>query len=191
MKRFKPNIFVVAFVVGAVILTVLPFLQKRFLKAPPPIVTLPEWTLLTSSGEQVGSASLRGRVWMASFVAAPCDPDCVTRQESFGRSLPHLEDLDGGVVLVTLTAGTPAPSQRGWYVLGGEAEPQVVEAFRKGWLTWAGTDAGSTPAEFSNLPGVAVVDQNGALRGFWKDDAEGRGNAINAARLLSRYGVKP
>jgi hypothetical protein len=191
VKRLRPNIFVVAFVVGAVILTVLPFLQKRFLKAPPPIVTLPEWTLLTSSGEQVGSASLRGRVWMASFVASPCDADCVARQESFGRSLPHLEDLDGGVVLVSFTAGSPAPSRAGWYVLGGEAEAQVVEAFRKGWLTWAGTDAGSTPAEFSNLPGVAVVDQNGALRGCGKDDAEGRGNAINAARLLSRYGVKP
>ena len=34
--RRKVNLFVVAFAVGAAVLTVLPFLQRRFLKAPPP-----------------------------------------------------------------------------------------------------------------------------------------------------------
>ena len=191
MKFPRPNIYVAAFLFGAVVITVLPFLQKRFLKAPPPIRTLPSWTLLTSTGEQVGSASLSGRVWLASFMASPCDAECTGRQEFFGRSVEHLQDTDGGVVMVSLTADAPSPSRPGWYVLGGEAEPQLVEAFRQGWVTWAGTDAGSTAAEFARLPGVAVVDQNGALRGFWKDDAEGRGNAINAARLLWRHGVKP
>ena len=191
MKPIPNKVFVIAFVLGAVVLTVLPILQKRMLKAPPPIVALPEWSLLDSTGAQIGSATLRGRVWLASFVSAPCEGECLSRQESFGRSLPHLEDLDGGVVMVSLTASAPTPSVRGWYVLGGEAEPQVVEAFRKGWIQWAGTDAGSTPEEFARLPGVAVVDQDGSLRGFWKDDAEGRGNAINAARLLWRHGVKP
>jgi hypothetical protein len=189
--KWKPNVFVLAFVLGAIVLTVLPLLQKRFLKAPPPITALPAWSLATSGGEAVGSQSLKGHVWLASFVSSPCDADCTARQEAFGRSLPHLEDLDGGVVLVSFSAEGPAPSRPGWYVLSGPTEPEVVDAFRAGWSQWAGTDAGSTAAEFSRLPGIAVVDQDGALRGFWKDDAAGRGNAINAARLLLLHGVQP
>jgi hypothetical protein len=189
--KWKPNVFVLAFVLGAVVLTVLPFLQKRFLKAPAPIATLPAWSLSTSSGEEVGSEGLKGRVWLATFMARPCDSECADRQQAFGRSLPHLEDLDGGVVLVTFTPEAPGPSQAGWYVVSGANEPQVVDAFREGWRQWAGTDAGSSAEEFSTLPGVALVDQNGALRGFWKDDAAGRGNAINAARLLLQHGARP
>ena len=45
--------------------------------------------------------------------------------------------------------------------------------------------------EGGRLTALAVVDQNGALRGFWPDTALGRGNAINAARLLARYGATP
>ena len=31
--KWKPNFFVLAFVLGAIVLTLLPFLQRRFLKA--------------------------------------------------------------------------------------------------------------------------------------------------------------
>ncbi|MBK7857524.1 MAG: hypothetical protein IPJ65_02640 [Archangiaceae bacterium] len=189
--KWRPNVFVAAFVLGAAALTVLPFLQRRFLKAPEPIYTLPPWSLSTSSGEAVSDASLKGRVYLASFIASPCDTECVARQESFGHALPHLDDLDGGLVMVSFSAVAPSPSQPNWYVLGGPNESAVVESFREGWRRWAGTDAGTTPEEFSRLPGYAVVDQTGAVRGFWKDDVAGRGNAINAARLLLRYGVKP
>jgi hypothetical protein len=187
--KLKPNVFVVAFILGAVVLTVLPLLQKRFLKAPEPIRTLQPWSLATSTGEVVSSAGLAGRVWLASFAAQPCDADCSTRQELFGRSLAHLADLDGGVVLVSI--GSAAPSQPGWYALSGPGAERVLEDFRLGWLQWAATDAGSTPDEFAHLPGFALVDQAGALRGFWRDDAAGRGNAINAARLLWQHGARP
>lgn len=183
-------VFVAGFVIGAVVLTVLPFMQKKFLKAPAPIRELPQWSLTTASGEAVGSAQLKGRVWLASFVAAPCEGDCVTRQQAFGRSLEHIEDLDGGLVLVSFDAAAALPASGAlWLHLGGPGESDVVDAFREGWRTWAGTDAGTSAAEFSNLPGFAVVDQNGALRGFWKDGPEGRGNAINAARLLYQHGA--
>jgi len=161
--KLKPNVFVLAFVLGAVVLTVLPFLQKRFLKAPAPIRTLPGW-------------QYAGKVAIVSFVPAPCEGECVERQDAFARSKPHLDDLDGGVVWVTLAMPDAGAA---------------IEELRLGWVQWAGTDAGSTPDEFARLPGEAVVDQNGALRGFWKDDPEGRGNAINAARLLWRHGPAP
>jgi hypothetical protein len=90
----------------------------------------------------------------------------------------HINDLDGGVALVSV--GVQTPESRA-----------LVEAFRKGWALWAKTDAGSTPEAFADLPGIALVDQDGALRGFWKDEPEGRGNAVNAARLLWRRGPQP
>jgi hypothetical protein len=37
----------------------------------------------------------------------------------------------------------------------------------------------------------ALVDQNGDLRGYWSIDEQGRGNLINAARLLAKKGPRP
>ena len=76
-----------------------------------------------------------------------------------------------------------------WLRVGGPDALATVDTFRQGWWQWAQTDAGTTAQEFATLPGFAVVDQNGALRGFWKDDVAGRGNAINAARLLATHGA--
>ena len=164
MKLNTNLIFVLAFVLGAAVLTGLPFLQKKFLKAPEPIRSLSGWPL-------------PGHVAIVSFLPVPCDDaECLQRQEAFGRSRPHLDDTDGGVVWLTLS-----PQDAG----------ALIEELRVGWVQWAGTDAGTTVDEFARLPGEAVVDQTGALRGFWKDDPEGRGNAINAARLLWRHGVAP
>jgi hypothetical protein len=75
--------------------------------------------------------------------------------------------------------------------VGGAGVPSVLEQLRGAWGTWAGTDAGSTPEEFSTLPAVVLVDQAQAVRGFWQGDTAGRGNAINAARLLASHGVHP
>ncbi len=161
--KLKPNVFVLAFLVGAVVLTLLPFLQKRLLRAPAPIRSIAGW--------QTG-----GRVALVSFASSPCEAGCADRQAAFERSRPHLDDTDGGVVLVTLSTADAG---------------ELIEQFRLGWWEWAQTDAGTTVDEFAQLPGQAVVDQTGALRGFWKDDPEGRGNAINAARLLWKHGVQP
>jgi hypothetical protein len=192
VKKLRPNIFLVAFVLGAVVLTVLPFLQRKFLNAPPPIASLAPWTLSTSTGKVVTSADLKGHVYLAGFVEAACDAGCRTRHDAFGRGAEHIADLDGGVMLVSLIAGPDVPpSTPLWLQLGGAEALDTLDGFRQVWWQWAQTDAGTTPQEFASLPGFAVVDQDGALRGFWRDDVAGRGNAINAARLLAEHGTSP
>jgi hypothetical protein len=186
-RRWRPNVFVIAFLLGVVVLTVLPLLQRRFLRAPAPVFAVADWSLVTTGGG-ISSAQLRGRVYLASFVPPDCDDACRARQEEFGRSLRAISDLDGGVVLVTFVAGNLPACAPGWYCAGGPGVDNVIESFRAGWDAWAHTDAGSTWAEFATLPGEAVVDQNGMLRGFWKDELAQRGNAINAARLLAEHG---
>jgi hypothetical protein len=187
-RRSNNLIFILAFFIGAALLSVLPLLQRGFLKAPPPVFDIPDWSLTTSSGS-ISSAALRGHVYLASFVPPDCDDACRARQTEFGRALKAVADLDGGVVLVTFIAGNLPSCEKGWYCAGGTGVERAIEGFHEGWDAWAHTDAGSTWQEFAALPGEAVVDQNGKLRGFWKDELAQRGNAINAARLLFEHGA--
>ena len=184
------NPFVLAFIVGAFFLTVLPFMQRRFLKAPPPGPSLGAWQLQLTDGGTFGAEQLKGRVWLASFAPDP------GRRAEFGTILRHVEDLGEKVVLVSFLAPGetgPAGTDR-WFIVSGA--PETYEAlamtqFQPAYAEFDHVDAGTTLAEWARIPTLAVVDQNGALRGFWHDTELGRGNAINAARLLARYGPTP
>lgn len=179
------NPFVLAFVVGAFFLTVLPFMQRRFLKAPPPGPSLGAWALPTGDGGTFGADQLKGKVWLASFAPDP------GRRAEFGTILKHVEDLDA-VVLVSFVAADEAGPAGGprWFVVRG-ADALALTQFRPAFVEFSHQDAGTTLAEWAQVPTLAVVDQNGALRGFWPDTPLGKGNAINAARLLARYGATP
>ena len=184
------NPFVIAFVVGAVFLTVLPFMQRRFLKAPPPGPSLGGWQLQLTDAGPFGAAELKGKVWIGSFAADPA------RRAEFGTILRHVDDLGDKVVLVSFVApgGIGAVGGPRWFIVTGPLDSftaLAMKQFQPAFAEFARVDGGSTLAEWSEIPTLAVVDQNGALRGFWKDNDLGRGNAINAARLLARYGPTP
>jgi hypothetical protein len=192
--------FVVAFILGIIILTALPFLQRRFLNAPPPIRDLPPWELSAlDDGGPLGSAGLAGKVLLMELVPVPCEAECVERQAQFSTGVQHTDDLGDRIHLVTVIqpgateplAAAPALRRSArWHLLTGDASI-LLGALLAGWHDWAQTDAGSTVEDFFRLPAIILVDQQGALRGFWRDDAAGRGNAINAARLLAEHGPRP
>ncbi|MDX2013324.1 MAG: hypothetical protein SFW67_24220 [Myxococcaceae bacterium] len=197
MKRII-NVWTIAFAIGALALTALPFLQKRFLKAPPPIAALAPWTLKTlDDGRPMGSTELAGQVVLFFFAPTPCDAACVDRQMPFARGVDHTDDLSDRIRHVTITRadnqGLKTKAIGRWHVLAGtddELRP-VLASFHAAWARFAGTDAGVSIDERLSLPAVVLVDQNADVRGFWRDDAAGRGNAINAARLLARQGPTP
>lgn len=191
--------FIAAFVVGIVFLTVLPFLQKRFLKAPPPIRPLGAWSLDTvDEGTAFGSAALDGKVTLFSFAAGPCGAECVEAQAAFGRGLDHTDDLGEGVHFVTIARGDAVAALKAkahgrWHIVTGTDErlTPVLATFHTAWAQRGGSDAGTTLDEQIRLPAFVVVDQLGQIRDFWRDDSAGRGNAINAARLLGKHGPMP
>jgi hypothetical protein len=193
------NPFSVAFVLGALVLTLLPVLQKQFLKAPAPIAPLGVWRLTSIDTERpLGSQELGTRVVLFFFAPGPCDSLCFERQRVFGRGLEHTDDLNDAIHLVTITRLLGAETLKGvahsrWHIVSGTDDEvsNVLESFHRAWATFAGTDAGTSLDEWLRLPAVVLVDQNGWVRGFWRDDAAGRGNAINAARLLAKYGSEP
>jgi cytochrome oxidase Cu insertion factor (SCO1/SenC/PrrC family) len=198
------NPFIWAFLVGVVALTLLPMLQRGFLRAPPPIQQLEPFSLPSSDGSRVTEGTLRGKVWVAQVLPEKCTPECLARVDRLGRLLPHLTNAAGPVVLMSVVvarAGMGVSPELGahavpgrWLFVSGtpeEVAPLVTRGLWHAVSSWSITDAGSTLGDFTKLPMLALVDQNGAVRGFWPDDAPGRGNIINAARLLARYGPRP
>lgn len=191
------NPFLIAFVVGALFLTLMPILQKAFLKAPAPIRDLTAWEVPSLGGGPTSSTALAQSVVLLTTELGPCEADCLQRQKDFGTAVRHVDDLGGKVVLLTLVgeqakdglqpliaAGTPA-----WRFGGGtaaELEP-VLGQLQKGLDLFLAPPG----ADFARAHVIALLDQNGAVRGYWLADGAGRGNSINAARLLAKRGPQP
>lgn len=196
-SSWKPYVW--GFVIGAVFLTVMPLLQRRFLKAAPPIRTLSAWSTHTLDGGSVSSTSLSGHVLLVTFEAADCDAVCVERQRRFGTATRHVDDLDGGVLLLSLATpvaftGLRAIADEGaplWHF--AEADPAMSAELQVSLDTFLNPNG--EPREQRTLwaasHGIVLIDQNNAVRGFWPDDGAGRGNSINAARLLAQHGPNP
>jgi protein SCO1/2 len=192
-----------AFVAGAVILTILPFAQKLFLTAPPPIASLGQWELVDEAGKPFGSVDLKGKVYIASFFFTRCSAACPEQQAGMKAMLPHLEDLDGkaGVAPIAFVSFTVDPDGDTPAVL--DAYAARLGAPRGKWKFLTGSHAlvedlivnrfhvamGTSPKD--HVAKLALVDQNGDLRGFWDTDELARGNLINAARLLAKLGPHP
>ena len=188
---WKP--YVLGFAIGAVILTVLPFMQRAFLKAPPPVRSLAVWSLPSLGGGEVTSTALGGKVLLVTLESAECDPTCLERQKNFGTATRHVDDLHEKIVLLTLTSdaaksgleGLIASATSAWR-FGTPDEAMLTEL-------QVGLDQfmGSNSTDYRRAHAIVLIDQNNALRGFWPNDGAGRGNSINAARLLAKSGPSP
>lgn len=192
------NPWAIAFVVGIVALTTLRFTQQAFLHAPPPGPSLGEWKLRTVEGKPVSNEDLKGKVWVVSLAS---DSAAQTR---FGTILNHTDDLPGILLVSIVTPDGVAPSrppgtEARWLALTGTTEQ--LEALGMGHLraafvqfpptVTAHVDAGTSLTDFARLAAFGVVDQSGSIRGFWPDTDLGRGNVINAARLLAKKPDSP
>lgn len=181
--------FFIAFLIGALVLTGLPFLQERFLKAPAPIITLTPWS---TSAADVSSTALNGKVVLLQVEVSPCDAECGKRVTEFGNIVSHVNDLGDKVVLVTLAdAQTLAALEQrksasaAWRF--AELDSVLLTQLQVGLVKFLGADS----TDFARSHSIVLIDQNAAVRGYWQDGTAGRGNAINAARLLAKKGPIP
>lgn len=190
-SSMKP--WVIGFLLGAVVLTVLPLLQQRFLKAPPPVQQLSPWSVTSVSGGDVDSRALADKVVVLTVATSPCDADCVTRVKEFGALAHHVDDLGDRVVLVTLVDEGAADALREYVQKGSSAwrfgalEPAANAQFQAALVKFLGADS----TDFARSHSLMLLDQNDAVRGFWQGDMAGRGNVVNAARLLAKHGANP
>jgi protein SCO1/2 len=200
------NPFVIAFVVGAVTLTILPMLASQTLRAPPPVASLGAWQLVDQDGNAIGQETLRGQVWIASVFFSRCPSVCPRQQRDFATILRHVDDLR-------------APDKKPIRLVSFSVDPEFdVPAVLRAWAETARWSLVTGPpadvkkllvermfleiGEKAPVPGTdlfdiahasrfVLIDQNGDVRGFWPTDDLGRGNLINAARLLWKKGPRP
>ena len=182
---FWKNPFLLAFLLGAVFLTLMPFAQRRFLKAPPPVMQLAAW-----EAPPLSSAAYANKVVLLTAEAGACDDDCVKRQTDFGTATRHVDDL-GNIALVSLVSEearekvAPGATSPLWKL--GDASPALLQQLEDALTTFLPPPG----AHFVVAHPIVLIDQNNAVRGFWPNDAAGRGNSINAARLLAKEGPTP
>lgn len=210
-KPFYKNPFLIAFVVGAVSLTILPFLQKTQLRAPEPISHLGDWSLVDQWGKPLGSKELAGKVWVASFFFSRCPSICPKQQKDFVTILEHVDDLPQAIELVSFSVDpdydkpeilnayarkldASGATKNKWHLVTG-AKDQLKDILIKRFMVDMGDaralDGSADLFDISHSAKFVLVDQNGAVRGYWSSDDLGRGNLINAARLLAKRGPNP
>jgi protein SCO1/2 len=207
------NPFVIAFVVGALSLMLLRFgLQPLTLRAPPPVASLGIWHLTDQDGKTISNETLKGQVWIASFFFSRCPSICPPQQQAFSNILTHVDDLRSPekppIRLVSFSVDpefdTPEvlaayAKKNGWqnslwsFVSGNEAD--LKELLVKRMFVEVG-ERQPLPGtgdlfDISHTARFVLVDQNGDVRGYWPTDDLGRGNLINAARLLWKRGPQP
>ena len=209
---FWKSPFLIAFVTGAAILTVLPFVQGKVMRAPEPVASLGSWQLLDEDGQRIGDDTLKGQVWIASFFFTRCPSVCPAQQADFQKILGHVADLkdddkkpirlisfsvdpehDTPAVLKAYATKQHAPQGRWSFVTGDHAA--VTDLLVKRMMVDVGERApvpgGPDLFDISHVARFVLVDQNGDVRGYWGTDELARGNLINAARLLWKRGPNP
>jgi len=209
-QPFWKSPFLIAFVVGAATLTVLPFLQTMAMRAPPPVASLGEWQLTDQDGHVVSNDTLKGQVWIASFFFSRCPTVCPQQQKDFSQILGHVDDLRDDdkkpIKLVSFTVDaeydTPAVlkawgdkmgvDSTTWSLLSGP-EAALKELLMKRMFVDMGerTPLPGDLFDISHASKFVLIDQNGDVRGYWGTDELARGNLINAARLIWKRGPQP
>lgn len=197
------NPFVIAFAVGVVVITLVRPLSELFRSAPPPIRQLSPWALTSLGGGPASASALQGTVVLLSAELGPCDERCVERQTEFGAGARHVDDLGGKVIFLTLVGdearaaleaqiAVASPLRR---FAGTSAELQPLVAELQAALAQRQLERdqreGAPRVQFALARPVVLIDQAGNVRDFWPMDGAGRGNSINAARLLATRGPQP
>lgn len=208
---FYKNPWVIGFVVGAACLTILPILQTFAMKAPAPVASLGEWHLVDQDGQPLTNESLKGQVWIASFFFSRCPSICPAQQADFQKILSHVEDLnspdkkpirlvsfsvdpefDTPPVLAKYAQKFSVPKDRWTFATGDEAALKDLLVKRMFIDVGEKVPLPGNPEVFDigHVAKFVLVDQNGDVRGYWDTDELGRGNLINAARLIWKRGPK-
>ena len=138
-------------------------------RMPPGAVAAP-FTLTERSGKDFDSASLRGKVWLASVFFANCPGPCFRENQALADILRTIPDPDFMVVSVTCDPDNDTPESLRRYADRFEADP-VRWKFLTGDMDTIKQIANGTfllPAEVGVHSELGVVfDREGRLRGSY------------------------
>lgn len=197
----------------------LPLLFLIACKRQPPedmddLGVVPNWSMTAENGQPIGTAQLKGKVWVVNFLFTSCPTSCPPLARATAQLQARLREL--------LPTGKPPMVQIVSISVDPETDtPQVLAAFAKkygadpeiwhfatsgnydvteklateGFLaplirpdppSAANPDA-ATPTAIDTAHSLkfVVVDQNGHIRGTWDKDEAGLEQTVAAVRYLS------
>ena len=181
------NPYVLIFIGGAIVLTLMRPMLRRDPKPPPVDGVLPLFSLTSERGEKMGSTELAGQVYVANFLFTSCTTVCPLTVTSLQKLQKRYEERNVPVRIVSFSVdpNTDTPE-----VLRAYAEKSGADAKRWTFLTGAEPEMrkvmdgfllslepkktmGNGLMDIAHSQKLVIVDGRGALRGFYASDDEG------------------
>jgi protein SCO1/2 len=196
LEWIRRNIWAISFVLGAIAITALYPFTRRIPDPPPKLYPLPSYELVDHRGEPFTDQTLQGKVWVAGFVFTSCKSTCPAVTGSmkelrarFDRNNLPIEmvsftvdpEVDTVKVLADYVESSDAENERWRFVTG---EPRAVEALvAEGFKLGVGDriDKEGGLYDIAHSTKLALVDETGAVRGYYSTDAEGLGELFERA----------
>jgi len=180
-------------------------LQPKAVKAPPPLATLPAFTLTNQDGKTVGRDDFKGRVWVANFVFTSCMGACpilTQKMQGVQEWAAELERKRAKKLPIALASFTVDPKTdtpeklkeyglkykadfSRWSFLTGDLpaiEETIVKGFRMSMDAGMGAEEDSKDApafektyDIMHGERFVLVDWQGRIRGYYVTDREGLG----------------
>lgn len=152
--------------------------------SPPILGQVPEFLLVAEDGKPYGSASLKGRPWLASFFYATCPGPCPRLIERLKIVRRDIAPARLAFVSITVDPVTDTPavlaayktargigSDDAWSFLTGPPD-QVIPLVQRGFMTGVERSDGSPEGNVIHGLSVALVDGEGHIRGFYSTESD-------------------
>ena len=196
LEWIRRNIWAISFVLGAIAITLLYPYTRRVPDPPPVLYQLPDYELVDHRGEAFTPSTLEGKVWVAGFVFTSCKSTCPavtgamkSLRDRFDRNGLPIEmvsftvdpETDTVKVLADYVDETGVENER-WHFVTGEPEAVkslVADGFKLGVGDKLPEEGGLYDIAHSTK--LALVDENGAVGGYYSTDEGGLGEVFERA----------
>lgn len=211
MKKFYKNPFVIAFVIGALSLHVGKWLAEQRIQAPPPLLSVGEWSLIDQNGANFGSKELAGKVVIMSMFFTRCPSICpalTNAMKDVLATFPESSDFKNKIHFVSVSVDPENDSpevlakfmqEKGldserWTLLTGEKKTLYELAEEKmklhiGEKKMLESQNGEAVYDINHLAELILLDQKGDLRGLFPTQPHGLAALERAAKLLIKNGA--
>lgn len=198
-RAFYKNPWIFFAVAGIILVTAIRPLM-RFEPEPPPVMgALPAFALVDQDGNEVSSETLKGKVWIASFVFTTCPSVCPKVTGAMVDLQARIKRHDVPLHLVTFTVDpeydTPEILEKYgrtyeadfamWHFLTG-SQQALESLIVGGFKTHLGDKAKNAEGliDIAHTTKLVLVDDKGRIRGYYDSHEEGVDEAFWRAKRV-------